>query len=86
MSDFTKPTVFNPRTAMDRINELEATVNRQAQSIIKMQDENTNLRIEIDKLRQLEQIISTQADTIKMYTNVVMMLDTELKALKGETT
>ena len=55
-------------------------------TIMKLKDENTGLRIEIDKLRQLEQIISTQADTIKMYTNVVMMLDTELKALKGETT
>ena len=53
MSDFVKPLVFNPRQAMDQINELEATLKRQTESIIRMQEENTNLRIEIDRLRQI---------------------------------
>ena len=83
MSDFVKPTAFNPRQALDRINELEDTLKRQTESVIKMREENTNLRIEIDKLRQIEQIVHTQQKTIDTYAQIFMLQEAELKALRG---
>ena len=49
----TKPLVYNYKVAEDRIAELEATLKRQSESIIKMHEENTDLRIEMDRLRKI---------------------------------
>lgn len=84
MSDFVKPTVFNPRQAMDRINELEATIKRQSDNCMKLREENTDLRIEIDKLRQIQQITETQQETISKYEQIFKLQEAELKALRGD--
>ena len=49
--EYKKPTVYNPRLAEDRIAELEAKVQHQAERINKLLEQNTNLQI---KCRILE--------------------------------
>lgn len=48
---FRKPLVYNPHTAEKRIAELEAKVKKQADEVIRLKADNTNLRI---KCRILE--------------------------------
>ena len=48
---YKKPTVYNPRLAEERIAELEAKVQHQAERINKLLEQNTNLQI---KCRILE--------------------------------
>ena len=48
---YKKPTVYNPRLSEERIAELEAKVQHQAERINKLLEQNTNLQI---KCRILE--------------------------------
>ena len=82
MSDNTKQTVYNPRTAEKRIKDLEAKVRSQGKRVIDLLKENTELKIKIDEIEQLRQIIDTQQQTINTYGKIFMIQDAELKKLR----
>ena len=80
----TKPLVYNYKTAEDRIAELEAKVKHQAERVNLLLEENTNLKIEMDRIKQLEQIIDTQNDTIDTYQKIFTIQEAEIRKLKED--
>lgn len=82
MSDFKKPTVYNPRRAEDHIVELKAKVDEQMWAILKLKEENTNLKLELERLKDIEQIVDTQHNTIQTYQKIFAIQNAELKRYK----
>ena len=76
---YKKPTVYNPRAAEDRIVELEAQVDKQMWAILKLKEENTDLRL---KVNQYEQLIDTQQSMLNTYHKIFKLQDAELKRYK----
>ena len=79
MTDFKKPCVYNPHAAEDRIAELEATVDKQMWTILKLKEDNTDLRL---KVHQYEQLIDTQQSMLNTYHKIFKLQDAEIKRYK----
>jgi len=77
----TKPLVFSYKDYED----LKAKVDEQTFTIMRLKEQNTDLRLELDKYEQLVQVIDTQQKTINTYGKIFKMQEAELKALRGET-
>ena len=78
----TKPLVYNYKTAEDRIAELEAQADKQMWAILKLKEENTNLKLELERLKDIEQIVDTQHNTIQTYQKIFAIQNAELKRYK----
>lgn len=78
MSD--KPIVFNYKDHED----LKALADKQMWSIMRLKEENTNLKLQMDAYEQLMQVIHTQQETISTYGKIFKMQEAELKALRGD--
>lgn len=79
MSDYTKPWVYNPRVAEERIRVLEEQVDKQMWSIIRLKEENTNLKLELERIKTLENVIDGQHKTIETYHKIFTIQEAELK-------
>lgn len=75
-----KPLVFSYKDYED----LKAKVNEQMFTIMKLKEETTNLRLELDKYKDLVQVIHTQQETINTYGKIFQLQEAELKALRGD--
>ena len=78
----TKPLVYNYKTAEDRIAELEAKVRHQAKRVNELLEENTNLKVEMEHVKNLEAVIDTQHGTIQTYQKIFKIQEAEIKKLK----
>ena len=66
------------------VHEMQQTIKRQAQRVIELLEENTDLKIEADMVPRLKRVIDSQHETICTYRNIFMMHETELKRLREE--
>ena len=83
MSEFVKPWVYNPRVTEEKIAELEARVTDQMWSIMKLKEENTNLKLQLDSIESLKRIIDIQQNTINTYNKIFKLQEAELEKLRG---
>lgn len=74
-----KPIAYNYKVAEDRIAELEAKVQHQAQRVNKLLKENTNLKLEIERIHALEDVVNGQHRTIETYHKIFTIQEAELK-------
>ena len=74
-----KPVAYNYKVAEDRIAELEEKVRHQAQRVNELLKENTDLKVEVDRIHALEDIVNGQHRTIETYHKIFMIQEAELK-------
>ena len=83
MSEFVKPWVYNPRVTEEKIAELEARVTDQMWAIMRLKEENTNLKLQLDEVETLKRIIDSQHRTIDTYGKIFKLQEVELVRLRG---
>ena len=66
------------------IQQMQEKIKHQAQRVIELLEENTDLKIEADMVPRLKRVIDSQHETICTYRNIFMMHETELKRLREE--
>lgn len=84
MTEYTKPWVYNPRIAEERITELEARVNEQMWAIMRLKEENTNLKLQLNDYESMQRIVDSQHRTIEIYQKIFTLQEAELKQLRGD--
>lgn len=84
MTDYTKPLVYNPKVAEEKIAELEALVTKQMWAVIRVKEENTKLKLQLDDYESLQRIIDSQHRTIKIYNKIFRLQEAELSKLRGD--
>ena len=84
MTEYTKPLVYNPRVTEEKIAELEAKVTDQMWAIMRLKEENTNLKLQLDEVETLKRTIDSQHRTIDTYSKIFQLQEAELKKLRAE--
>lgn len=83
MSNYVKPWVYNPRVAEEKLADLESKVTDQMWSIMRLKEENTNLKLQLDEIDSLKRVIDSQQNTINTYGKIFKLQEAELARLRG---